>query len=58
MMSQPAAFDDRSDQPVMMDDDASRQSAERPWRQSIYTVVVLIFVLWVVLMVIFQRTYS
>jgi hypothetical protein len=58
MMSQPPAFDDRSAEPVTMDDDASRQPAERPWRQSIYIAVVLIFVLWVVLMVMFQRTYS
>jgi hypothetical protein len=57
-MSQPHASKDRSFEPVRVDDNVSDPPVERPWRQSIYVAVVLIFVLWVVLMVIFQRTYS
>jgi hypothetical protein len=58
MTTQATASNESSAKPVEVDDAANDARTEPPWRRGIYVAVVLIFVLWVVLLVIFQRAFS
>jgi hypothetical protein len=58
MTTHSAASNDAPHTPVNVDDAAKDVRTDPPWRSSIYVGVVLIFVLWVVLLVVFQRMFS